>query len=114
MKRTAPLTLAVLAAAALTGAADPPQDKKADAVQTVRQKYEKHPADALKIAEPVAVKEVLYYKDGGSIGLVLTDAKKVEHKVCFDGRKRGIFPIEINATYPGQEGSKVVEFRGPE
>lgn len=99
--------------AALGAAADPPAGKQ-DPIQAARQKYAKHPADALKIAEPVEVTKVIYYKDGGSIHLQLTDAKKTEHKFCFDGRKRGVFPIEVGVTYPGQEGGKVVEFRGPE
>ncbi|MCI0456470.1 MAG: hypothetical protein L0Z62_05760 [Gemmataceae bacterium] len=98
------------------GATEPPRDppqKAPDSLQAIRQKYEKLPVAPLTITEPIEVTEVFYYKDGGSVGLILTDSKKVKHEVCVDGRKRGLFPLVLNATYPTRKGARQVDFRSP-
>jgi hypothetical protein len=106
----------LLAAGLATRATEPPEPKKPqDPVRAVRDKYEKLPLKVLKIAEPAEVTEVRYYKDGGSIGLELTDAKKVKHHFCFDGSKGpGPYPLLVGAIYPTREGAREVELRGPE
>src|SRR5262249_3702022 len=80
-------------------------------------KFAKQSADALKIAEPVQVSEVFYYKDGGTIGIVLTDAKGVMHSFCLDGRKeagKSTGNLFVGATYPNRKGAKMVDARGAE
>jgi hypothetical protein len=120
MKRTCAVALSLAACLAAVRSAAPAESapdakpKTADRAEAVRDKYAKLAADVLKIAEPIEVTEVKYYKDGGSIGLILTDAKKVRHTLCMDGRKRGPFPIVLGVDYPGLEGGRQVEFRGPE
>src|SRR5438445_6755500 len=52
---------------------------KKDLVAETRTKYRKHSADALKIVEPVKISQVFYYKDGGTVGIELTDAKDKKH-----------------------------------
>ena len=64
-----------LSAARLEDAAPPAKLTLAE----VRAKYEKYPSKVLKIAEPVQVKEVAYFKDGGSILWRLADAAGKEH-----------------------------------
>ncbi|MCC6419780.1 MAG: hypothetical protein IT429_16220, partial [Gemmataceae bacterium] len=51
----------------------------------------------------------------------LSDAKKVKHKVCLDGRveagkvpRGGLFPLVLGATYPTDKGARRVDFRSPE
>lgn len=107
------LALMTFAVCVLGSAAETPTTKKEDAA-AIRKRFADAPCQVLKIAEPVEVSEIHYYKDGGSIGLVLTDEKKVQHRVCFDGRKRGVFPIVFDVIYPSQPGGRVVSVRGPE
>jgi hypothetical protein len=49
-------------------------------VAEVRKKYEQYPSATLKIAEPIEVKSVAYYKDGGSILWVLIGADGTAHR----------------------------------
>lgn len=106
--------LAIACMIPVTLAAEPPLDKK-ESPATIRKKYEKLPVKLLKIVEPIEITEVLYYKDGGSIGLKIRDAKKQEHPLSMDGRKRGVFPIILNTIYPTEEEpAKRLEIRGPE
>jgi hypothetical protein len=81
---------------------------KGDRVAETRTKYAKQPADALKIAEPVKVSNVFYWKDGGSIGIELTDAKERKHLFCLDGRNEkegGTRNLYVGADYPTKTGA---------
>jgi hypothetical protein len=71
--------------------------------QTIRAKYAKQPCKKLSISEPVEVTETLYYKDGGSIGLVLMDSKKVQHKFAWDGREGKPRSIFVGVDYPNEK-----------
>ena len=102
------------------GSAEPA--KKAP-VEETRAKYSKQSAEVLKIAEPVVVSKVDYWKDGGTIGIVLKDAKGQEHAFCLDGRflpskehpdEKGTRNLFVGATHPTKTGAKMVELRGPE
>jgi len=90
---------------------------KRDPVTETRVKYAKLAADVLKIAEPVKVSEVFYWKDGGSIGIEVTDAKGKKHLFCLDGRslkENGTRNLFVGATYPSRPGATKVDYRGPE
>lgn len=98
------------------GRAEEATEKK-DPVAEKRAKYARHSAEVLKIVEPVKVTDVFYYKDGGTIGIELTDAKNKKHLFCLDGggldgtRPRN---LHIGVSYPGRPGGKMVEWCGPE
>jgi hypothetical protein len=103
--------------ALVAGRAD---DVKDDPVAQTRAKYAKQSAEVLKITEPVKVSDVFYYKDGGTIGIELTDAKDKKHLFCLDGRLsenpkgKGTRNLFVGATYPTRDGAKMVDIRGPE
>lgn len=109
--------LCAISLGVLPGAA---AEAKKDAAEETRAKYAKQPADALRVVEPVKVKDVFYWKDGGSIGIVLTDAKGEEHAFCLDGRLsedpkgKGTRNLFVGATHPTRPGAKMVAPRGPE
>jgi len=66
------------------GTPEPGMDKKPAAKPTVaeiRAKYEKYPCKVLGIIEPVEIKEVGYFKDGGSILWLLVDAKEKKYSL---------------------------------
>jgi hypothetical protein len=106
--------------ALMTGRAD---GVKKDPVAETRAKYAKQSAEVLKIVEPVKVSNVFYWKDGGSIGIELTDAKDKKHLFCLDGRflpskeqpnEKGTRNLYIGANHPTRKDAKKVEMRGPE
>lgn len=100
----------------VAGHAEAPKEspKSSENTQSVREKYEKLPCKTLAIAEPVELTKVYYYKDGGTIGLLLTDAKKVEHKFCLDGREGKSRSLFVGVTYPNEQNGKRVDLRGAE
>jgi hypothetical protein len=92
-----------------------------------RAKYGKHSADALKIAEPAKYSQGFGWKDGGTVGIALVDAKDEKFSFALyspfgaglpekdDSKPPRIIPnLFVGATYPGHKGSKMVEVRGPE
>ena len=98
-------------------------DGNADPVARIRAKYIKQSADVLKIADPVRIAQTFAWKDGGSIGIELIDAKDTKHLFCMDGRflptkespdEKGTRNLFIGAIHPTKPGAKMVEFRGPE
>jgi hypothetical protein len=102
-------------------AADVAKDPRASA----RAKYAKHSADALQIVEPVRISRVFGYKDGGTIGIELTDAKDKKHAFGLyspggaglperDEQPRIILNLFIGAAHPGHKGAKMVDVGGPE
>jgi hypothetical protein len=104
-----------------SNAADVEKDPRVSA----RAKYAKHSADALKIVEPVKISGVFGWKDGGTVGLELTDAKDKKHAFCLyspggaglpekDKKPRIILNLFIGAAYPTHEGAKMVDVCGPE
>ena len=104
-----------------SNAADVHQDPRVSA----RAKYAKHSADALKIVEPVRIAKVFEWKDGGTVGLELTDAKGKKHAFCLyspggaglpekDKKPRIVLNLFIGAAYPTDEGAKMVDVCGPE
>src|SRR5690349_10962390 len=85
------------------------KDAKGDPAAETRARHAKQSAEALKIAEPIKVSKVFYYKDGGTIGIEITDAKDVKHPFCLDGRPlptkeepaaKGTRNLYLGATYP--------------
>ena len=89
----------------------------------IRAKYSRQSAEALKIAEPLMAFEVIEYKDGGTLGVEITDAKDVQHRFALDFRnlptkehptERGTRNLFVGATYPGRPGSRKVDLGGPE
>ena len=100
---------------------DVPKDPRASA----RAKYTKHSADALKIVEPVKITRVFSWKDGGTVGIELTDASDKKHAFCLyspggaglpekDKKPKIILNLFVGATYPTGEGAKMVDLGGPE
>ncbi len=92
---------------------------------SARAQYAKHSAEALKIVEPVIISNVFGWKDGGTVGLELTDAKDKKHTFCLyspggaglpekDKKPKVILNLFIGAAYPTHEGAKMVEVCGPE
>ena len=106
------LAIVCFVLALTTGRAD---EAKKETATDIRARYAKRSAEILKIVEPVKVSNVYYWKDGGSLGIELTDAKEKKHLFALDGRlKGGPRNLYIGATYPGGQGSKMVEVFGPE
>ncbi len=98
-------------------------DVQKDPVAETRAKYVMHSAQVLNIAEPIKVSQVFYYKDGGTIGIEITDAKENKHLFCLDGRflptkeqpnEMGTRNLYLGATHPTKSGAKKVEVRGSE
>ncbi|HWY87295.1 MAG TPA: hypothetical protein VNX28_11250 [Gemmataceae bacterium] len=100
-------------------------DVQPDPRVSARAKYAKHSAEALKIVEPVKISRVFYWKDGGTVGLELADAKGKKHAFCLyspggaglpekDKKPRIILNLFIGAAYPTHDGAKMVDVRGPE
>ena len=101
-------------AALMSGRTEP---AKGDPVAETRAKYAKQSAKVLKIVEPIKVSNVYYWKDGGSLGIELTDAKGKKHLFCLDGRNlkgSGTRNLFVGDIYPSRPGAKMVEIRGPE
>jgi hypothetical protein len=92
-------------------------DKKAKDAKTIRAEYAKMPCKVLSIVEPVEVTVTAYIKDGGTIGIELTDSKKTKHVFCHDRRsEEGVNTdnIFLGAFHPSQKGAKEAKARGPE
>ncbi|MBL8796157.1 MAG: hypothetical protein JNM56_19810 [Planctomycetia bacterium] len=96
---------------------------KTDPVAETRAKYRKQAAEVLKIVEPIKVSDVFYYKDGGTIGIEITDAKEKKHLFCLDGRflptqdepnNQGTRNLYLGAAHPTQAGARKVDMRGAE
>jgi hypothetical protein len=104
-----------LACLAVTVLARTPEDdaKKGDP-QSVRAALAKKPCKVLAIVEPVEVSEAFYWKDGGSIGLELKDAKGKVHRFALDGRAKKPSCLFVGVTYPSDAAGKRVEIQGVE
>lgn len=92
------------------------EEAKSSPAET-RARHRKQSPAVLKIIEPVRVKEVYYYKDGGTIGILLTDAKGIDHPFCLDGRSesgRSTNHLFLGAVYPTRPGARKVPLQGPE
>src|SRR5262249_49828896 len=89
------------------------KDGKPD-LETVRATYAKKPCKALAIVEPVEVKNVYYWKDGGSIGLEVKDAKGTVHLFALDGREKGSRNLFVGVTYPSESKGKEIDTWGAE
>jgi hypothetical protein len=97
------------------GAGDDTKPKAAKPdLQSVRDAFAKKPCKALAIAEPIEVKEVFYWKDGGSIGLELKDAKGTVHRFALDGRAKQGRCLFLGVTYPSETKGKRVDIWGAE
>src|SRR5262249_50800508 len=83
-------------------------------LQSVRAAFARKPCKALAIVEPVEVKEVLYWKDGGSIGLELRDAKGTVHPFALDGRAKKSRSLFLGVTYPTETNGKRADIWGAE
>jgi hypothetical protein len=90
-----------------------PKGEKRD-LESARAAMAKRVCKALTIAEPVEVKDVLYWKDGGSIGLELKDAKGTIHRFAWDGRAKQARTLFVGVTYPSEKEGKQVEIWGAE
>ena len=55
--------------------------------------------------------DVLYFRDGGTVGVILEDEKKKRTSFCFDRRLGSETPnrIYVGATHPENKGAKLVE-----
>jgi hypothetical protein len=84
-----------------------PKGAKPD-LQSLRAAFAKKPCKALAIVEPVEVKDVFYWKDGGSLGLELKDAKGTVHRFALDCRAKKAQHLFLGVTYPSEtEGRRV-------
>jgi hypothetical protein len=96
------------------GAGTEPDQKAKPDLQSLRAAFAKKPCKLLAIVEPVEVKEVFYWKDGGSIGLELKDAKGTVHRFAVDGRAKKSRNLFLGVTYPSVTEGKQVAVWGPE
>src|SRR5690349_5047836 len=106
---------------ASANAAEVAKDPRASA----RAKYAKQSADVLKIVEPVKIFRPFYSKDGGTVGIELTDANDQKHAFSLyspggaglpekDKPPKIILNLFIGAIHPTRKGAKMVDVRGPE
>jgi hypothetical protein len=110
-----PLALLLCLWLGSAGAGTEPAQKQAKPdLQSLRDAFAKKPCKALAIVEPVEVKEVFYWKDGGSLGLELKDAKGTIHSFALDGRAKQTRCLFLGVTYPSEEKGKRVEVWAPE
>jgi hypothetical protein len=65
----------------------------------------------LAIAEPIEVKDVIYWKDGGSVSLRLTDNNKADHEFLMHAWTQG--PMDITKA-PRLKGRRRLMLGGPE
>jgi hypothetical protein len=77
------------------------QERKLSPREATRAKYRKHSAAALQIAEPVTV-QAFYFKDGGTIGLELTDSNGKKHSFCHEA----FGPLYLGATHRSNKNAK--------
>ena len=71
----------------------------------------------INIVLPVDILQIILYRDGGTVGVILKDSKNVEHRFCFDDRaskqKNGkALKIYYGATHPELKGAKPLEVKG--
>ncbi len=103
------------------GAADEAKDPRASA----RAKYRNHSGTALNIAEPAKFSRGFGWKDGGTVGIELIDAKGKKHSFSLyspggaglpekDKPAKIIPNLFIGAAHPKHDGAKMVDVRGPE
>ena len=83
-------------------------------LQSLRAAFARKPCKLLGIVEPVEVKQVFYWKDGGSIGLELKDARGKVHRFALDGRAKGSRNLFLGVTYPNEKEGKEVDVWAPE
>jgi hypothetical protein len=83
-------------------------------LQSLRAAIAKRPCKVLAIVEPVEIKEVFYWKDGGSIGLELKDAKGTVHRFALDGRAKKSRCLFLGVNYPSETSGKRVDVWGVE
>lgn len=88
-----------------------------------------------KLYRPIEIKDVLEYRDGGTIGIVLKDSKERTFSFCYDGRAiivpwfdtyeeivkyeeeyrlRHPRHIYVGATYPDEAGAQKIPVGGKE
>lgn len=100
-------------------------EAKKDPQTSARALYAKHSADALQIAEPIKISRVVTWKDGGTVGIELTDARDKKHSFSLysasgaglpekDQKPNVILNLFIGATHPSHQAAKRVDVRGPE
>jgi hypothetical protein len=90
-----------------------PKGAKPD-LQSARDTFARKACKALAIVEPVEVREVFYWKDGGSIGLELKDARGTLHRFALDGRARQARHLFLGVTYPSETNGTWVDIWGAE
>ena len=68
------------------------------------------------IEQPIDITDVLYYRDGGTIGVVMSDAAGKKLKFCLDRRigKKKPYPVFWGATHPTIRGAKKIAIAGHE
>jgi hypothetical protein len=94
-------------------ASDPEPGKKPD-LEALRAAFAKKPVKTLTLVEPVEIKDVFYWKDGGSIGLELKDAKGTVHAFALDGRFKKSRSLFLGVNYPNETKGKQVDVWGAE
>jgi hypothetical protein len=107
------LLLSLWLCSAGAGTDSEPKAAKPD-LQSLRAALAKKPCKTLAIVEPVQVKQVFYWKDGGSIGLELKDAKGTVHRFALDGRAKKSRCLFLGVTYPSETNGKRVDIWGVE
>lgn len=100
-------------------------DVAKDPRASTRSKYATQSGEALKIVEPVKIARGFGWKDGGSVGIELFDAKGVKHSFALYSPGGAGLPVEggppkiilnlfVGAAHPGHKGATMVNVRGPE
>jgi hypothetical protein len=111
-----PVALLFLVWGCSVAVAEPPKPKgDKPSLDLARAAIAKKPCKALEIVEPIKVKRAFYWKDGGSLGLELEDAKGTIHRFALDGREKGgPRHLFLGVTYPSEKAGKRVGIWGVE
>lgn len=76
----------------------------------------------VRIFPPIEIKDILYYQDGGTTGIILMDSRGKTFYFCLDGRLRvqesgkalEPYHIYIGATHPEGPGAQSIPVGGKE
>lgn len=91
--------------------------------EEIRARFRKRSAEPLGIVEPIKITRVAYFKDGGTVGIEVTDAKNRTHEFSLDGRflptkdepnNVGTRNLYLGAMHPTRKDARKVEHGGPE
>lgn len=77
------------------------------------------PSGTIQLYPPIEIKEVMYYRDGGTTGVILIDKNSQEFQFCLDGRMQfgeevEPYQIYVGSTHPEGTGAESIPIDGVE